>query len=803
MSRGLAWASATTGAQVRQGRGWPHDQGGSLPDGLADPGWAERTVDESLQTGVVGGIAVWQLVVLCALTVSAISVPTHVLVLAHLALGGLAATLAIRRMRVWPALTAFCALTMLDLYAVVDVHSALAYVTIWGAVLSVASPFIVVPVRSAVPLALLSLATTSAGMLAWHPDWGTKLLITTDARGVILAVCTWLAMVGVHRVTDDVAEREIEFAADYRELMVGRLAARTAAEDARMLHDTVVNTLSSVAVGGAFAADVALVRQQCADDVRAVEAELGGPDRPAVSAPMFAGTRPDIEVRWTGAIDDAERCAAQLSPRAGRALRGALGELIRNAAKHSGAGWVAVDVGVTRSAMTVTVSDHGRGFDGRLIPGRGIAESVVARSTEAGFDVAIRTAPDQGTVAVLTIDLEGQPAVLDEPAEPDRGATAGVDRIRRSTRWFFSASIVAFGLASTGIGRPVWPAREYLVVVVAAALTFALWALSRDGRRPSSWVTTLVSLVIPAAFLFEVTGVDFASADVINWTAVSLTPVLVALVIVGSRESLLLAIGLEVGAAAAATYVVAQGASHAAAIVLIALAAQLGQFMAAMMIDPVIVDVGTRHELHQRVSLRARSERMATEMAAQVRADMTSAGLNEALDVLRSIGAGEADPTDPQVRSRCATAEHELRQIISLSVQAPRINRWLSLALTSARSKQVTLTLQGCTEDAPDLAAAKVLGSTIMGAVDAASPGSDLRVSLFPRRDHALSLLVVGPTDTLNSVEPGPLPPGYSFARQSVEGLTLLELVTATPGGAGPIDADDAASTSPVLCDPA
>lgn len=800
---GLLRSRRRHGRRVWKGRRLQHGQVDSPRDGGVEPGWAERTVDESFQIGVAGGLAIWQLAVLGALSVSEVSIPVQALWMAHLAVGGLAATLAIRRERVWPALLAVYALTVLDFGAVVDVDSALAYITIWGAILTTATPWLVAPTRCALPLAALSLSGVAAGMLVLHPDWGSNLLMATGARAVFISVAAGLAMFGSRRVVDDIAEREREFAAEYRELTVGRLAAQTAVEDARMLHDTVVNTLSAVAVGGALAADVNLVRQRCSADVRAVEAQLAGQDPNAFTPMVFTGDQHGIEVRWTGTIEDAERCFALLPPKARRALRGAVQELIRNAAKHSGADWVTVDLRHTGSTLTIDVSDDGRGFDGRLIPGRGLAESVRARSLDAGFDVAIRTSPDGGTSVVLTIGLERYAAEHQETTGQAPGASTGVERLRSSTRWLFSSLLILFGLVSAGIGRSGWPAGEYLMVALTGTLSLVIWALTRDGRYPPAWLAAPVVLTLPAAFLVGVAGVVFPSADAINWTAITLASALAALTAFRSRAPLLIAIGLEL-AAATTMYVVVPWTPHTAAIVLTGVAAQIGLFMGLVVIDPVIVHVGSRHELHQRASLKVGSERVATEIAARARARLTSAGLKDALDVLRSIGAGEVDPTDSHVRSRCATAERQLRQIISLSPQAPRMNPWLSLALTSACSKQVALTLQGCSEDAPDQTTAHVLGATIMSAVAATSPGSDLRVSLFRCGDHALTLLIVGATGNLVSVAPSTLPPGYTFTRQTVADLTLLELVTTARSRPAPVGAADVAPTqSPGPLDPA
>jgi signal transduction histidine kinase len=88
-----------------------------------------------------------------------------------------------------------------------------------------------------------------------------------------------------------------------------------------------------------------------------------------------------------------------------RALVAASQEAILNAARHSGAGSVAVYEEIEADAVTVFVRDRGRGFDPASVPDDrgGIAESILGRMQRNGGHAAIRSRPGHGTEVELTM----------------------------------------------------------------------------------------------------------------------------------------------------------------------------------------------------------------------------------------------------------------------------------------------------------------------------------------------------------------------------------------------------------------
>ncbi len=90
-----------------------------------------------------------------------------------------------------------------------------------------------------------------------------------------------------------------------------------------------------------------------------------------------------------------------------RAVVAAAAEAMVNAAKHSGAERMSLFLEVDDDHLEVFVTDQGRGFDPKTIPGdrRGIAESIQARVDRVGGSVTIESEPGEGTEVMMELPL--------------------------------------------------------------------------------------------------------------------------------------------------------------------------------------------------------------------------------------------------------------------------------------------------------------------------------------------------------------------------------------------------------------
>jgi signal transduction histidine kinase len=238
---------------------------------------------------------------------------------------------------------------------------------------------------------------------------------------LVAAIAGWIACTAtglwLARAIDRAAERIDEVGRAHE---AERLASESEAQqrqDARVLHDTVLATLSLLAHSGVGVGASAL-RQQAGDDARLLkQLRLGAPldngssaiFSPESSAGTGLGTtfesvrkrfaRMGLDVNWHGA-------GQLMLPRDTLdALLGALGECLENVRRHSGV--KEADVTITDDERTVRamVTDQGAGFEPAAVdPARlGFAESVVGRLHAVGGRARIFSSPGSGTTVMLEV----------------------------------------------------------------------------------------------------------------------------------------------------------------------------------------------------------------------------------------------------------------------------------------------------------------------------------------------------------------------------------------------------------------
>jgi len=177
----------------------------------------------------------------------------------------------------------------------------------------------------------------------------------------------------------------------------------------RMLHDTVLSTLSALARGGLDPSDP-LVRQRCAADADYLRGLIS-------SGGVSAGNQLQGELAAVGRSQAAlglrvhVHCAdipPDLPEPVVRGLTDACREALNNVIKHSGGSqaWVTA-VGPDPHSpggplATLTITDRGRGFDpARVGPGLGMRESISGRMSEIGGAAHVDSRPGQGTTVEL------------------------------------------------------------------------------------------------------------------------------------------------------------------------------------------------------------------------------------------------------------------------------------------------------------------------------------------------------------------------------------------------------------------
>lgn len=261
-----------------------------------------------------------------------------------------------------------------------------------------------------VPVLLLALAATRESGRGFYVA-----LSVVVCWAVLTAAARWIAA-SVERAQVGTARLRTAHAAERRS---SESEARRR-YDARLLHDTILGTLTLVAhrgegvppdtVQAQAAADLGLLRRlgrPGADEGRRADSGSGSDSVPLPAAFAALERRFEavgLEITWhtTGERGAADR---PLAPSALDALVRAAGECLENVRRHAGVLSVDVTVAEDHETVRVAVSDAGRGFAPDEVPaGRlGLAESVRARIDAVGGDVRVFSAPGSGTTVLLSV----------------------------------------------------------------------------------------------------------------------------------------------------------------------------------------------------------------------------------------------------------------------------------------------------------------------------------------------------------------------------------------------------------------
>jgi signal transduction histidine kinase len=279
------------------------------------------------------------------------------------------------------------------------------------------------PAASAAPLALISAAAYLAGTAvtpAVRP--GGSSAAVSAALLVAIAAAAWCARLMLERgaMTADATLAAADREAREQRVALSRTTERR--EHERLLHDTVLNTLTAIGrVDLPGRAEAGLLEGRCLRDVALLEYALSDAGDPAkVAGRPFGGLligieAAAIEMRARGlqvhvavAGHAQEPAAAPVPGQVAVAMAYAVREALVNVVTHAGTGQAWVDVSLAESPATdggvrVTVRDAGAGFDPAAVdPARlGLRQSITERVADLGGRASVRSRPGEGTVVNL------------------------------------------------------------------------------------------------------------------------------------------------------------------------------------------------------------------------------------------------------------------------------------------------------------------------------------------------------------------------------------------------------------------
>ncbi len=517
-------------------------------------------------------------------------------------------------------------------------------------------------------------------------------------------------------------------------------------EHERLLHDTVLNTLTALSRAGSGE----LVAGRCRHDITLMECVLGdsgqvsggqvnggrvsggqvngglvngapGHSRllagiEAVASEMRArGLKVHLEVTGGTPATDADRPAVPLPVVA--ALAHAVREALANVISHAGTteAWVKIVVVAPGAQATepggvrVTVRDAGAGFDpAHVDPARlGLRRSVVERLADSGGRASIRSAPGQGTVVSMHWPApappghpaaeDGRPGALDPPAVARRPVAGDLSRSELprtigTVAWVWQLALLLQVLIDLpGYRHPAVPLAVWLGLVAAAA-----WLMPRARPRGLTTAQSAVAIAV-AMTAVALVGWDRAqgATGTVDWSVFG-TAWLLMLVAVSRPARVWVTGALLIFTAHAVFAIRLLGVTPLGlarlAVTVYTLTVILAVFAALQLTFHAQVRIFARRSV---LASRSAAERAATAAVQQDRRGRLALLEADALPLLRGIADGTLDPADERVRARCARLAATLRRALADGPRtADGILAELEPALRAARARGLPVEVQ-------------------------------------------------------------------------------------------------------------
>ncbi|WP_250641571.1 ATP-binding protein [Frankia sp. AiPa1] len=538
------------------------------------------------------------------------------------------------------------------------------------------------PRRPAAALVLLLAAGAFVGGWGRYPQVVAQAVLLVMAPGLL-----GMSIGRLRHIARTADRRWANVVARHRGEAVVLAVARDRRERERVIHDTVLNTLTGLAWGGGR--DVALARRRCAQSLVAVRDLLDpGPD----TGPALDERIAEVVAEATGrglVVDLTSRLESGPPGPPGvvvSAFAGAVGEALANVERHSGSryAWVSIDGGPDE--VTVRVRDIGRGFEPSLVdPARlGLRRSITGRLEDVAGTVGITSTPGCGT----TVELRWRtPRIVATPrGEPPAGRARGgfvpdrrdVAAIAADLRSAYTAGLrrAVGNVAGAWLLLMVAPLVATLHWVREPAVGGVLWgalavvivvARMLVRRRPLSGGEALLMLAI-AGGSAVCSAANTRGADIVriaNWPWVVL-PLLLAFVTASrpAREW----IGALGGAVALVTGLVLIRDAHSPLVI-----ARLGSLIygccAVQIITAMLGPLLRRTAMHTAHVLAAEAELAANiDSSAMIRRERLSwlrAVQRDVLPLLAEVADGRLDPGAPAVRGASAARAAAIRRMLT------------------------------------------------------------------------------------------------------------------------------------------
>lgn len=763
---------------------------------LSEPGprWATAAVESALYRAFIGGTAMWQVVLLIVVLTGQTKPSFRVWLLVLAAFTLAAAVLALFHR--FPPLIVAVGLDVMVvlLYAGVESRYNGAHLAaVWTCVLAMFIPAFVARARVAIPFTLVTLVAVIVLVGAVQPDWAPAAPIALAFATAWGAVAAQVAARFLRSMSLRIDQEFDAASEERRAAAAAELAAIDAAEDARTMHDTVINTLAAIAAVGSVLQDREAIRSRCSTDLLRIESLIAR--EPAREGTAHLDEIPaalGLSVEIAGLpVAQVRSLMDRLPERAATALRGVVREALVNAAKHAQADRIVMTVLRAGDGLEVVVADDGVGFEADLHPGRGLERSVFARATGAGIRVDLVTGPGEGTVLRFRCPGAGGAAAAEaDPAlwEAARtlSATQQIVTIRRTVCWAWAVGMLSLSAMTAVRNGDGEYTQDYPMLAGMGLLAFLAWWHTRGQRDLPTALALVLIASVPVAFVASFASVDYGRGAVSDWQTLGVTAPIVVLLMTGRTLVPFLVSMITLAVTVVVTMLITfQVSPEVVEVVPVGAAPALLMSVGLFIFQRATQVILERSVEVQRTAFMARVRRSAGIIAARSRERWRSAGLRDTAHLLGQIADGDLDPKDPDVQAVCGVHEEYLRNVCMLSPRATNLGAWLGHALAEARARSVRLAVRTSDIDVADAEDAQRLGSLLLDAVGASPTGSVLTVGVFHSRGRGLFTLVGRSSGISGIADAWSVPLGWELSSQQVGEEEVVEVswpVAAVPG---------------------
>ena len=483
----------------------------------------------------------------------------------------------------------------------------------------------------------------------------------TSGVGIILAI----AMDACRRVTTTIDIETDRTIHAYRVQQAARVRSAALVGLQSTLHNTAANTLIAAPVVAAHPDTTDLLATRAAHDLRRITSLTGSVQHRPNPNTLVRVDSVLTEITAAGArlglavVAPSQPPTAWLDPAAADAVYHAAEEALLNISVHAGTTEATIATGGTETAVTMTITDHGVGFDARHAP----PQIAVLHDD---VRVTVSSEPGQGTTVIIECPAAGPtPHTSDNQLTAQDMVAARALLVRTMATIIPPMAVITIALSFPQSLLVVGP-QPVLGWLGAAIVILIVWGyrLTTSGRMPW-WFAVLYILSIPTLTWLQglvlpgcPAGARVGSAAYMMTFFLMLLTSRRVVVVVGFVTWLVTSVGFANAHGCSSREMSGIILQLSVILATIYFRAKLGQFCRTIV-----------SRKRQAAEL-TRDTRVIDVRTATVSRVITGPGLQRTRDLLEGIANRQLDLTDPAVVADCEQESRFLRTILAIPVEA-------------------------------------------------------------------------------------------------------------------------------------